>query len=61
MLLQREDQSCGALVDKLAQALEQEEGVWQETAASLRQHADALDSPDCYDAHMEIGTLLASR
>lgn len=59
--MSQEHQSCAALVDQLALAVDQGNGAWQETAAALRQHADALDSVDCYDAHMEMGTLLASR
>ncbi len=58
--MQREDESCGALVDKLAQALQQD-GAWQQTAQTLRQQADALDTTDSYDAHMEMGMLLTAR
>lgn len=47
-------------MDELADALKH--GVaWQQTAQALRQRADSLDSADCYDAHMEMGMLLASR
>jgi len=60
-LLQQEDQSCGALVDELAEAVQQDGGDWQQTAHALRQRADALDSADCYDAHMEMGMLLTAR
>ncbi|KAL0018821.1 hypothetical protein WJX77_002212 [Trebouxia sp. C0004] len=56
-----EDQSCGALVDELAEAVQQNGGDWQQTAQALRQRADALDSADCYDAHMEMGMLLTAR
>ncbi|KAL0055211.1 hypothetical protein WJX82_008864 [Trebouxia sp. C0006] len=56
-----EDQSCGALVDELAEAVQQDGGDWQQTAHALRQRADALDSADCYDAHMEMGILLTAR
>lgn len=49
-----------ALVDKLAAAV-QSRADWQETAQTLRQQADSLDAADRYDAHMEMGTLLASR
>ena len=48
------------LVDKLAAAV-QSRADWQETANTLRQQADSLDVTDCYDAHMEMGTFLASR
>ena len=52
--------SPGALVDELAVALKH--GVaWQQTAQVLRHRADSLDSADCYDAHMEMGMLLALR
>lgn len=57
----QEHQSCAALVDELVLAMNLKDGTWQETAATLRRRADALDSADCYDAHMEMGTLLASR
>ncbi|KAL0018839.1 hypothetical protein WJX77_012016 [Trebouxia sp. C0004] len=60
-LMQHEDQSCGALVDELAEAVQQNGGDWQQTAQALRQRADALDSADCYDAHMEMGMLLTAR
>ncbi|DBA76151.1 TPA: hypothetical protein ACH3X1_009885 [Trebouxia sp. C0004] len=60
-LMQQEDQSCGALVDELAEAVQQNGGDWQQTAQALRQRADALDSADCYDAHMEMGMLLTAR
>ncbi|DBA88064.1 TPA: hypothetical protein ACH3X2_005067 [Trebouxia sp. C0005] len=56
-----EDQSCGALVDELAEAVQQDGGDWQQTAHALRQRADTLDGADCYDAHMEMGTLLTAR
>lgn len=52
--------SGGALVDTLADAL-QSGAEWQQTAQMLRQKADSLDSADRYDAHMEMGMLLASR
>lgn len=61
VFISQEHQGCAALVDQLALAVDQGNDAWQETAAALRQHADALDSVDCYDAHMEMGTLLASR
>ena len=57
----QEDQNCGALVDELAEAVQQDDGEWQQTAHALRQRADALDSADCYDAHMEMGMLLTAR
>lgn len=57
----QEHQGCAALVDHLALAVDLGDHAWQETAAALRQRADGLDSADCYDAHMEMGTLLASR
>ena len=57
----QEDQSCGALVDELAEAVQQDGGDWQQTAHALRQRADTLDGADCYDAHMEMGTLLTAR
>ncbi len=60
-LMPQEDQSCGALVDELAEAVQQDGGDWQQTAHALRQRADALDSADCYDAHMEMGMLLTAR
>ena len=61
VFIPQEQQGCAPLVDQLALAVEQGSDAWQETAAALRQHADALSSVDCYDAHMEMGTLLASR
>lgn len=57
----QEHQGCAALVDELAMALDLGDHTWQETAAALRKRAEALDSADCYDAHMEMGTLLANR
>ena len=60
-LLQQQDQNCGALVDELEEAVQQDGSDWQQTAHALRQRADALDSADCYDAHMEMGMLLTSR
>lgn len=57
----QEHEGCAALVDNLALAMAMGDHAWLETAAALRQRADALGSADCYDAHMEMGTLLASR
>lgn len=59
--MQQEDHSCGALVDELADALQQKDADWQQQADALRQRADALDSADRYDAHMEMGMLLTAR
>ena len=57
----QERQGCAALVDDLALAVDLGDHAWQDAAAALRRRADALDSADCYDAHMEMGTMLASR
>ena len=59
--MQQEDHSCSALVDELAEALHQNDANWQQKADALRQRADALESADRYDAHMEMGTLLTAR
>ena len=60
-MMWQEQHSCTALVDELAMALDLKDCSCQEAAAALRQRADALDSADCYDAHMAMGTLLAHR
>ena len=54
-------QACEALADQLKQALQRDSGTWQSVAEDLRQQADHLSSADCYDAHMEMGTLLMAR
>ena len=59
--MQQEDHSCSALVDELAEALQQNDADWQQKADALRQRADALNSTDRYDAHMEMGMLLTTR
>lgn len=56
----QEHHSHAALVDELALAVDLKDSSSDKTAA-LIQHANGLEKADCYDSHMEMGTLLASR
>ena len=49
------------LLEELQWLLQQDSAAWQQLLEGLRQRADAFDPPDAYDAHMEMGFLLASR
>ena len=49
------------LLEELQWLLQQDSAAWQQLLEGLRQRADAFEPPDAYDAHMEMGFLLASR
>ena len=53
--------NVAVLLEELQWLLQQDSAAWQQLLEGLRQRADAFDPPDAYDAHMEMGFLLATR